>query len=99
MKTLFICDRPEHGYNCFHLEEDLSGLSRTDREEWKFLKPYCDHVETVEQANAEIKVYEHDVQRAQDNLDEAEQTLEDMQHWRELLLKRDRLDKRGMIQA
>lgn len=89
MKTLFLCDRPEHGYDCFHLEETLPGFSDQEKEQWKsFEKEWGFDYEKLEQVDEAIQEARRDYDHALEEADEAEEEIQALEDYKQLLQKK-----------
>lgn len=87
MGNLFNCDRSEHGYGCFHLDEDLSALSSIEQEKWNKLRVYYpyDALAEVDEAMEDVRA---ELSSAEDSVGELSDDLDQLVAYRRLLEKK-----------
>lgn len=98
--TLFVCDRPEHGYGCYHLEEAKPqdypwNLNREDQAQWDALaRRGYDAIATLEDIDDEMESVRIKRDSAEEQYEAADFDLLNLGEYRRLFLKR--LRKGGM---
>jgi hypothetical protein len=81
------CDNPLHGYNCFHLDEDFSKLTKSEEKEYKRLKDYFGF-ETVNEVDKAIEEDRTQITYKEEEIGDLQEGIDEMEELKRLIEKK-----------